>query len=580
MKKNALAKSAQIHPTKKFNTSIKNFSAAKKAQLSSNKLKTSVNNNNTKRSNNPPSTSDKARKSVQITTNKKKTEKNNNIETNKKKSIFKKPEAKSVKKTTDKKLKTSVNIKNSVPSPKVSMSVNLKRDNTGKGKSKTTKVQNVNLFNSSKGKSKKKTTKKSVEINDIVDEEENINSKKNQNFRDLKNSQAFNKNESIGINIMNNINDENENFNEDNNIILENENEKNLTAEKLNSKENENNQLNSPIQNDFIKERIEEGFINGNAFNPNQEFRLKNKKVETSNYISEKNKNTMRNLLYLLEKKPEESKNQKSLFRSSLNNLDKKEKSKLIDMVYQNRKKLYKMHLIDEVKRISNLNSPSSIKPNSLNAINELNEIERDKIDQTPISKSPFPLYPNNFEDKYQTMKNKYLVMVSPPNPRKPYPTFYKDKYFIDYVDGKCPNLSILERTMKYQKNMHDINKMNNGTVTERHSFNRSYNGGFHVKEKNDLSVEKRDKRYMYYNYGFMINTIDDKLNGYITDKNFRHSFQPLHKTNSDFGLNKGQGDSNRTERVSKLYNDINSNINMIQDYGMRKTYSERNPFL
>ena len=67
------------------------------------------------------------------------------------------------------------------------MSVNLKRDNTGKGKSKTTKVQNVNLFNSSKGKSKKKTTKKSVEINDIVDEEENINSKKNQNFRDLKN---------------------------------------------------------------------------------------------------------------------------------------------------------------------------------------------------------------------------------------------------------------------------------------------------------------------------------------------------------------------------------------------------------
>ena len=575
MKKNTLAKSTQIRPTKKFNTSIKNFNTAKKTQLSSNRLKSSLNNNNTVRSTNPPSSSSKGIKSIGITTTKKKTVNTNNIEDNKKKSLIKKPESKSVRKTADKKSKTTVNIKNSVTSKKNNMSVSLKRDKMNKNKTKTAKVQNVNLFNRSKIKTKSKTAKKKVDINEIIDEEDNINSKTNQNSKILRNSKAFNKNESIGINIMNNINDENENYNEDNNIILENENEKNLTDEQQN--QNEKNLINSPIQNDFIKEKIEGGFINGKIFNANQEHRLKNKIVETSNYISEKNKNIMRNLLYLLERKPEESKNQKSLFRSSINNLDKKEKNKLVNVVYHNKKKMYKAQLEDEIRKLN-----SKINYKSVKAFNELNDFDRNNIRQTPDKENPFPLYPNNFEDKYQNMKNKYLIMASTPNPRKQYPTFYKDKYFIDYVDGKCPNLSILERTMKYQKNMHDMNKMNNNSYSERSRCNRSYNNNFHFIEKNDLSVEKRDKRYKFYNYGFMINTIDDKLNGFITDKNFRRSFQPLHKTNSDFGLNKGNVDYNRNQRVSQLYNDINNNINSMafQDYEMRKTFSERNPFL
>ena len=231
------------------------------------------------------------------------------------------------------------------------------------------------------------------------------------------------------------------------------------------------------------------------------------------------------------------------------------------------------MKLEDEVRKINSINKKST--PSPFHAINELNEIEfeNNKKEET-AEKNPFPLFPNNFEDKYQSMKNKYLIMAATPNPRKHYPTFYKDKYFIDYVDGKCPNLYILERNMKYEKNMHPIDNKNNGSISERNKLNRTYNN-FNFMEKNNLSVEKRDKRYMYYNYGFMINTIDDKLNGFITDKNFRHSFQPLHKTNSDFGLN-------RNQRVSKLYNDINNNINLIayQDYGTRKTFSERNPFL
>ena len=113
-------------------------------------------------------------------------------------------------------------------------------------------------------------------------------------------------------------------------------------------------------------------------------------------------------------------------------------------------------------------------------------------------------------------MKNKYLMMMTPSNPKKLYPSFYKDKYFVDYVEGKCPNRDLLERTMKYQNNIHNIDM---GSITDAHKNNNYYNDRFHFMGKNDLSVEKRDNRYMFYNYGFMINTINDKLNGFITDK-------------------------------------------------------------
>jgi len=116
---------------------------------------------------------------------------------------------------------------------------------------------------------------------------------------------------------MNHINDEDEIRNIENNIILENENEKNLTEDKqynnimnnnindINKKVslNQNNLINSPLQNELIKEKISSEFINNNFINANPELALKNKKVETSEHISEKNKNMMKSLLYLLDKK-------------------------------------------------------------------------------------------------------------------------------------------------------------------------------------------------------------------------------------------------------------------------------------
>ena len=577
MKKNPLAKSTQIRESKKFKTSINNFATAKKTtQIKPlNKMKTSINkannNENSSRSNNPPSVSSKKRKSISTTTKKKTMNPTKNEEI-KRKSIMKKPDSKSIRKNTDKKFKTTVNIKSSALSKKNSMTVSLKKDNADKGKRKTVKVQSTNLFNnklSAQLKPKNKTAKKSTEIYDI-DEEEKISSKDSQNIKDLKTSEVFNKNESVRINMLNNINDENENNNEDNNIILEKESEKNLTdnnpINNINDKSKKNSlKENNPIQNEFIKEKISNEFINSNSNlnNEKQECKLKNKFVQNSNYISEKNKNMMQNLLYLLDKKSDESK--KNAFRSSLNSLDSKVKNKLLDITYKNRQKLYKMILEEDLNK---LKSPYT--PGTLKSVKPLTNIDtNDQLGK--INDSPSKFVPFNYEDKYQNMKNKYLMMMTPSNPKKLYPSFYKDKYFVDYVEGKCPNRDLLERTMKYQNNIHNIDM---GSITEAHKYNNYYNDRFHFMGKNDLTVEKRDNRYMFYNYGFMINTINDKLNGFITDKNFRQTFQGLHKTNSDFGLDKGYADYNRNERASNL-SDLSP-----YEFRLRKTFTERNPFL
>ena len=174
--------------------------------------------------------------------------------------------------------------------------------------------------------------------------------------------------------------------------------------------------------------------------------------------------------------------------------------------------------------------------PNLVNNINSLNK--NDKTAKTPNMETPF--LPGNYEDKYQNMKNKYLIMTSTPVPRRQYPSFYHDKYFMDYVDGRCPNLYVIERNMKYEKKIHEAN-----------------------------------------NYKFMVNAIDDKLDGNINDSDFRHSFQPLNKTYSDFHVNRGSSESYRNPRISKLYNEINNNIYSVgPESRMRKTVSERNPFL
>ena len=561
--KNKLTKSTPIRPSIKFKTTTKKSDTTQKdGDLeTSKKLRTSKKSKIGTSLINPASAASKSRKSMAVTSSKKKNEIKKNDDKKKsiiRKSVFVKP--------TNFEKATKTNPRKSVAPKKNSMSVSLKRDDKNK-KSKTTNFQNVNLFNSQKKKSIRKSIKTSTK-------------KSTKNNDNLRSSELFNKNESLKINTIDSINDENENSsivnqgeNIKNNNNQENENEKNLIDNRINNINENNNKdnlkENIPMQNELIKEKLGNDFIKYshpnsnfqiiNENNPFQEPKLKNKFVETSNYISEKNKNMMRSLLHLLDKKIDDKKKQSNAFRSSINNLDKKEKNKISDITYKNNKKIYKMKFQEEAKNmnpINNIKIISEPKTDINNNINENNLLE-------------FGTF--NIEDKYQNMKNKYLMMMTPSNPKKLYPSFYKDKYFVDYVEGKCPNRDLLERTMKYQNNIHNIDM---GSITDAHKYNNYYNDRFHFMGKNDLSVEKRDNRYMFYNYGFMINTINDKLNGFITDKNFRQSFQGLHKTNSDFGLDKGYGDYNRNERASNL-SDLSP-----YEFRLRKTFTERNPFL
>ena len=321
------------------------------------------------------------------------------------------------------------------------------------------------------------------------------------------------------------------------------------------------------MQNELIKEKLGNDFIKYshpnsnfqiiNENNPFQEPKLKNKFVETSNYISEKNKNMMRSLLHLLDKKIDDKKKQSNAFRSSINNLDKKEKNKISDITYKNNKKIYKMKFQEEAKNM-----------NPINNIKIISEPKTD-INNNIIENNLLEFGTFNIEDKYQNMKNKYLIMVS--KPMKQHPIYYKDKYFIDYVDGKCPNRDIFEKNMKYDKN---IIANHNGFNTDIHRLNKSYNQKFKFMDKNNLSVEKRDNRFIYYNYGSMVNNINNKLNGSIQDRDFLNI---LKKTNSDFGMD--QNFTQRNSKTNNLFNDINNDFNRMTayDYRPRKTFSERN---
>lgn len=559
--KNKLTKSTPIRPSIKFNTTTKKSDKSQKdGDLeTSKKLRTSKKSKIGTSLINPASAASKSRKSMAVTSSKKKTEIKKNDDKKKsiiRKSVFVKP--------TNFEKATKTNPRKSVAPKKNSMSVSLKRDDKNK-KSKTTNFQNVNLFNSQKKKSIRKSIKTSTK-------------KSTKNNDNLRSSELFNKNESLKINTIDSINDENENSsivnqgeNIKNNNNQENENEKNLIDNRINNINENNNKdnlkENIPMQNELIKEKLGNDFIKYshpnsnfqiiNENNPFQEPKLKNKFVETSNYISEKNKNMMRSLLHLLDKKIDDKKKQSNAFRSSINNLDKKEKNKISDITYKNNKKIYKMKFQEEAKNmnpINNIKIISEPKTDINNNINENNLLE-------------FGTF--NIEDKYQNMKNKYLIMVS--KPMKQHPIYYKDKYFIDYVDGKCPNRDIFEKNMKYDKN---IIANHNGFNTDIHRLNKSYNQKFKFMDKNNLSVEKRDNRFIYYNYGSMVNNINNKLNGSIQDRDFLNI---LKKTNSDFGM-----DQNFTQRNSKnnnLFNDINNDFNRMTayDYRPRKTFSERN---
>ena len=481
--KNNSAKSTQKRSSKKFKTSVKDS-----GPIFNNKLRTSIKNGTTKPNSQIP-VSAKTRKSA----------------------IIPKP------KILDKR-KSLINKENNL----------LK---SGK-KSSTSLVKEENATNTNKRKSIKgrKSMKKSVQI------DKNLNLKDSQNKnqskdKDIMNSDVFNsENNTNALNSEDNskLNEKNSKSNQENekpnSISSKNENKE--LQSKSQSKKNslkENNKTNelegSKNRNNYLdyNQHININLVKDINEKPNyrydvrlenniepSESRLRNYKVESSDYITEKNKFLIKNLLFLLDKKPDDKKGTKNFFRQSLNAINNNEKNKMLEMLDKTKKDIFR---IKQDEKFNNIN-------------------------ETYANKKMSEIYHTLFEQNYA--RNRFENFGN--NVQSPY---YREKYFFNYVDGVHPNMNMILRN----------NSANNQNIQRLINSEKKYN----IMGKNDLKIEKRDNRYLRYNYDFMSNTIDNKLN-----KDYREIY--------------------RKKRMQSMFDNINADIyalNPNQDNYFRKTYSE-----
>ena len=452
MKSNT-SKSTQKRSSKKFKTTVKDS-----GPIFTNKLRTSIKNGTTKPSSQIP-VSAKTRKSA----------------------IIPKP------KILDKK-KSLISKENNL----------LK---SGK-RSSTSLIKEESPTNNNKRKSIKgrKSVKKSVQI----DKKLNLKESENKDVN-IMNSEVFNnKNIFLGINTVNSENNTNALNSEENSKINENKSKSNQENEKPNSlssktenkeiqsksqsKKNslkENNKSNNELQRSKIKnnyldfnQRVNVNLVKEINEKPNyryearlennieepQESRLRNYKVESSDYITEKNKFLIKNLLFLLDKKPDDKKGTKNFFRQSLNAINNNEKNKILEMLDKTKKDIFR---IKQDEKYSNINEAYANK--------KMSEIYHTIFEQ------------NYARNRFQNFGN---------NTQSP---FYKEKYFFNYVDGVHPNMNIILRN----------NSANNENIQRLINSEKKYS----IMGKNNLKIENRDNRYLKYNYDLVTNRIDDKLN-------------------------------------------------------------------
>ena len=434
MKRNSFVKGTQIRSNKKFKTTAKPTVPL----LSSNKSRKSIK-TTTKRSNKEEEiTSPKPRKSAIVSSVKKSMKKNN--------SLFNKDKDNNDLTKSGKRPSTSLlkepNSTNRTKSKKISMKSN-------KSTKRSAELDEKKSKKSTKSKQKQKQNDKEV---------------------DLINSEASNKNDNIEINTLNSENNTHLINSEDNSKANEikskinQENEKhngNISKDNLRESQNKNQSkknslkennisinnkmkneylLNQPLNVNLVKEinekpnyRYESKYdVNKNDVEE-QEGRLRNHKIESSDYITEKNKNMMRNLLYLLDRKPDDKKSSKNFFRSSLNALNIQERNKLLDVLAQTKNDIFRIKY--------------DIKMNNINqnlANKKLSEIYHVLFEKNHRN--------NNFDKSWDNYQPPYC---------------YREKYFFNYVDGLHPNLDkFLANNLSNPKNnklsqSYDNNLMN-----------------------------------------------------------------------------------------------------------------------
>ena len=485
----------KIRSNKKFSTSVKPTSA----QLSSTKLRKSDKNIIVE---GEDSTSPKPRKSAKNFTVKN-TLKKKSILLNSSKKLSSIPKAEKKKSLVGTK-KKSLTIK-----PEKKSSIFKKDENTSKKsiRPSTSLFKDNNASNRNPKKAKTsiknpKSAKKSIELGKKLK-----NKKKSK--ENIVSSETSNKNE---INTINSVNDSNISNSEDSKIKSKSnqDNEKEIKEEKspskkdsikpdripinINNHNNQNGLNNNKIPNEYydnkpanvnlIKEindkpnyRYEFKYdVNNNMNSQELDDRLKNYKIESSDYITEKNKNMMRNLIHLLERKPDSKKQIKNIFRSSLNNLLNQENNKLLESLTRTKNDIFRIVQDEKLSYI-----------NQAKANSRLYDIYKALFEQNNNLK-------NKYERSWNTSQNPFII---------------KQNYFFNYVDNRHPNMDLFS---SYNSSSNNINN-------NRMSY--SYDKNYHVMGKNNLKVENRDNRYLSYDYDSMINSLNNKLN-----KDFRQIYR------------------------------------------------------
>ena len=436
--KNNSSKTSQKRSSKKFKTTVKSS-----APIFQNKLRASLKNDSIKPNINLIASA-KSRKSA----------------------IIPKP------KTLDKKKSIVSKENNIIKSGKISSASLSKEDN----------LPNQSKKNSIKGR---KSVKKSTQIDKKFSLKESQN--KNQtNDKDIMNSEVFNsENNTNALNSEENKSKSNQENEKQNSISSKNdikEAQSKSQSKKASLKENKNPNNNeirkSKAKNDYLdyNKHININLVKETNEKPNYRYeikyvnnieppesRLRNYKVETSDYITEKNKFLIKNLLFLLDKKPDDKKGAKNYFRQSINAINNSEQNKILEMLDKKKNDIFR---IKQDEKSNNINETYANK--------KMSEIYHNLFEQN-YAKNRFKSFDNNFQAPY-----------------------YKEKYFFNYVDGVHPNMYTILKD----------NVSNNAYIQRFSNSDKKYN----LMGKNDLLVEKRN-RNPQYNYDFMMTRIDNKLN-------------------------------------------------------------------
>ena len=165
-------------------------------------------------------------------------------------------------------------------------------------------------------------------------------------------------------------------------------------------------------------------------------------------------------------------------------------------------------------------------------------------------------------EEKFQNLKKIYMILKQSNGKSHAY---YKIKYFKDYVEGKCPNLEIIEKQYK------GINKNENKNVNNNILF-LSLDKLYDIKKKNSFNIlNETNNEYNCYNYKIILNNIENRLNNFKNSK-VNNKVKNLKKSNSYFHNNileeKKDNDKNYSKnvRIKNIIKQIKDGIKSIEN--------------